>query len=150
MWYLTVAAVIRRGEHFLLIEEIDDPGTGPVLNQPAGHVEAGEHPLDAVIREAREEAGVAFTPTALLGLYPLVVAPDRQYLRLAFLGSVPEDAVARPEDADILACHWLTAAELAGRRLRSPLVRACIDDALAGRALPLSALHPLAHLHPHE
>ena len=45
---VTVAAVIERDGRYLLVEEAAAQGT--VLNQPAGHLEAGETLLEAVVR----------------------------------------------------------------------------------------------------
>ncbi|HET6330886.1 MAG TPA: NUDIX hydrolase [Holophagaceae bacterium] len=134
---LTVAAVIERRGRFLFVEERD--GNGPrVLNQPAGHVEEGEALIDAAIREVREETGLAFAPEGLVGIYALRAANGKDYLRLCFHGSV-EDGEAQPQDADILACHWLTREELASKALRSGLVARCLDDYLKGQRLPLEA-----------
>lgn len=138
-WSLTVAAILERRGRFLFVEERD--GEGPrVLNQPAGHVEEGESLIDAVIRETREETGLAFTPTHLVGIYQLRAANGKDYCRVCFGGTVPEDAVARPEDPDILACHWLAPEDLATRTLRSGLVRRCLEDHLRGQRLPLEAV----------
>ncbi|HET6331516.1 MAG TPA: NUDIX hydrolase [Holophagaceae bacterium] len=136
-WSLTVAAVIEKNGRFLFVEERD--GRGPrVLNQPAGHVEEGEPLLDAAIREVREETGLAFTPKGLVGIYALRAANGKDYLRVCFHGAV-EDGEAEPQDADILACHWLTREELTSRPLRSGLVARCLDDHMTGQRLPLEA-----------
>ncbi len=137
MWALTVAAIIERRGRFLFVEEPDKVTGRPVLNQPAGHVEPGESLLDAVRREVREETGLAFTPEAIVGLYPLIAANGCDYFRICFTGTVPEGTVAEPEDPDILRCHWLSREELDAAELRSGWVRACLDDALAGRRFPL-------------
>jgi 8-oxo-dGTP pyrophosphatase MutT (NUDIX family) len=137
MWALTVAAVIERQGRFLFVEELDKVTALPVINQPAGHVEPGEALLDAVRREVREETGLAFTPEAIVGLYPLKAANGRDYFRVCYWGTVPDSAVAAPEDADILRCHWMTRGELAAASLRSGWVLRCLDDALAGRRYPL-------------
>ncbi|HET8715986.1 MAG TPA: NUDIX hydrolase [Holophagaceae bacterium] len=137
-WRLTVAAVIERQGRYLVVEEAPDGGPR-VLNQPAGHVEPGEGLLEAAIREVREETGLAFTPEALLGLYALQAENGKDYLRVCFTGAVAEGEAA-PQDADILACHWLSYEELAARPLRSPLVRQCVEDHRAGRRLPLEAV----------
>ncbi|HEX9082550.1 MAG TPA: NUDIX domain-containing protein, partial [Holophagaceae bacterium] len=68
-WSLTVAAVIERQGRFLVVEETDGVSPERVFNQPAGHVEPGESLVDAVRREVKEETGLAFTPTALVGIY---------------------------------------------------------------------------------
>lgn len=137
MWALTVAAIIERQGRFLFVEELDKVTALPVINQPAGHVEPGEALLDAVRREVREETGLDFTPESIVGLYPLKAANGSDYFRVCYWGTVPEDAVAAPEDADILRCHWLTRAELSVASLRSGWVLRCLDDALAGRRFPL-------------
>jgi len=137
MWALTVAAIVERQGRFLVVEEPDKVTGLPVINQPAGHVEPGESVFDAVRREVREETGLAFTPEAIVGLYPLKAANGKDYFRVCFAGSVPDGAVAVPEDPDILRCHWLTPAELRQAPLRSGWVLRCLDDALAGRRFPL-------------
>ncbi|HJV38552.1 MAG TPA: NUDIX hydrolase [Geothrix sp.] len=138
MWELTVAAVIEREGRYLVVEETDGGSPEPVFNQPAGHVEPGEGLLDAVRREVREETGLAFTPEAFVGIYQLLARNGKDYCRICFRGSVPEDAEAAPEDPDILGCRWLTRDELAAAPLRSGLVLRCVDDVIAGAAYPLS------------
>lgn len=50
----------------LLLEKRKDDG---LWGLPAGWVETGETPADAVVREFREETGMDIEPVALLGLY---------------------------------------------------------------------------------
>lgn len=138
MWELTVAAIIERQGRFLVVEETDGVSPDRVFNQPAGHVEPGEAVLEAVRREVQEETGLAFTPTALVGIYQLEAKNGKDYCRICFRGTVPEGVNAAPEDPGILACHWKTREELAGAPLRSGLVLRCLEDALAGAAFPLS------------
>lgn len=140
-WRLTVAAVIEREGRFLVVEETDGVRPDLVFNQPAGHVDPHEGIVEAVIRETMEETGLAFTPTGLLGIWPLLAANGRDYCRIAFAGTVPEGVEAKPQDPEILACHWFTREELTRLNLRSPLVLQCIDAHLAGRSLPLDLLH---------
>ncbi|HJU83831.1 MAG TPA: NUDIX hydrolase [Holophagaceae bacterium] len=136
-WSLTVAAIIEQHGRFLLVEERE--GGGPlVLNQPAGHVEPGEAVLDAVIREVREETGLAFTPEALVGVYQLRAPNGKDYVRVCFAGSVAGGDPA-PEDPEILGCGWFTLDELAARAHRSSLVLRCLQDWRAGQRLPLGA-----------
>ncbi len=145
MWALTVAAIIEREGRFLCVEEPDKVTGLPVINQPAGHVEPGEAVCAAVVREVREETGLAFTAEAIVGLYPLRAANGSDYLRVCFTGAVPPEAVAAPEDPDILRCHWLTREELAASSLRSGWVLRCLDDALAGRHFPLDLVADIRH-----
>jgi len=143
---VTVAAVIEHGGRFLLVEEHTPEGLR--LNNPAGHLDPGESPLQAVVREALEETARAFTPEALLGIYlSRFVRPatgeDVTYLRIAYRGTAGEADPARTLDQGIVRTLWLTPEEIRAERARhrSPLVMRCIDDFLAGRRLPLDAVH---------
>ena len=136
-WRPTVAAIIERDGRYLVVEETDGVHPEHVFNQPAGHVDPGETMLEAVVRETLEETGLHFTPQAFLGVYHLKAKNGRDYLRSAFIGTVPEGQEPAPRDSVILACHWLTREEI-NARPRSSVVVACIDDYLAGTRYPLS------------
>ena len=138
-WSLTVAAIIERQGRFLVVEETDGVHPERVYNQPAGHVDPGESLIDAVVRETREETGLAFTPEACVGIYLVQAANGKDYARVCFKGRVPEGQEPRPEGPIILGCAWLTRAE-AARRPRSSAVLACLDDYLGGCRLPLEAV----------
>lgn len=139
-WSVTVAAIIERQGRFLMVEETDGVHPERVVNQPAGHVDPGESALEAVVRETREETGLAFEPRHLIGIYHVQARNGRDYLRICFSGTVPEEAAAAPQDPEILACHWLSREEIARRGPRSGAVLHCLDDYLAGRRLPLEAV----------
>jgi 8-oxo-dGTP pyrophosphatase MutT (NUDIX family) len=139
-WAVTVAAIIEREGRFLMVEETDGVNPERVLNQPAGHVDPGESALAAVVRETREETGLAFEPRHLIGIYHLQARNGLDYLRICFSGTVPEGGVAAPQDPQILACHWLTREDILRRGPRSSVVLQCIDDYRSGRRLPLEAV----------
>jgi len=138
-WSLTVAAIIEQDGRFLFVEETDGVHPQRVFNQPAGHVDPGEDLLTAVIRETREETGLAFTPEAFVGIYLVQAANGNDYARVCFSGSVPEGRDPAPEDPVILGCAWLTRAE-AAERPRSSAVLACLDDYLGGQRMPLGCV----------
>ena len=146
---VTVAAIIERRidgvSRFLLVEE--ETPEGLKLNNPAGHLEAGESPLEAVVREALEETACLFTPDRLVGVYlSRFTRPssgeDVTYLRFAYGGSVGEPDPTRVLDAGIVRTLWLTHAEVRASvaRHRSPNVLRCIEDLVAGRRYPLGAV----------
>jgi 8-oxo-dGTP pyrophosphatase MutT (NUDIX family) len=145
---VTVAAVIRQGDRFLMVEET--AAGQRVINQPAGHLEDGESLFEAVVREVMEETARPFTAQALVGIYQWRL-PDRSrtYLRFCFSGSVADPVPGQALDPDILATHWMTPAQIRGGGVpvRSPMVLRCIEDALAGRSLPLDCLHELDRAH---
>jgi 8-oxo-dGTP pyrophosphatase MutT (NUDIX family) len=140
---VTVAAVIERDGTFLVVEE--NTSTGLRINQPAGHLEAGESLTAAVVRETLEESAFDFLPTALLGVYLMPTgntAQDVTYLRVAFTGELGAFHAQRTLDPDIVRTLWLTRDEIAAQRdrLRSPLVLQCVDDFLAGQRGALELL----------
>ncbi|CAM2194352.1 Phosphatase NudJ [Paraburkholderia kururiensis] len=143
--HVTVAAIVERGGRFLLVEEHTSQGLR--LNQPAGHLEAGESLVDAVIRETLEETAHPFVPQALVGVYMTHFGQPHEsgatYLRFTFCGTAGEALADRALDADIVRTLWMSADELraAGERHRTPLVMRCIDDYLAGRRVPLDFVH---------
>lgn len=152
---VTVAAVIERDGRYLLVEE--ESRDGLCLNQPAGHLEAGESLLDAVVRETLEETACRFTPDGLLGVYQVAV-PTRtdtpvHYLRVAFCGSVGEPIAGRALDTGIVRALWMDCDEIASAeaRHRSPLVMRCIEDHRSQRArgrLELFYCHPSTRVNP--
>ena len=136
--HITVAAVIERDGHFLLVEERS--GDRTVYNQPAGHLEPGESLLEAVIRETQEETAWRFQPTAFSGIY-LWTSPENRisYLRFCFIGSCHDHDPHQPLDNGIIRTWWLTRDDILARAQhhRNPLVLRCIDDYLAGKSYPL-------------
>jgi 8-oxo-dGTP pyrophosphatase MutT (NUDIX family) len=156
---VTVAAVASRvrggsatagaegGElEYLLVEE--ETAEGLRLNNPAGHLDPGESPVDAAVRETLEETARVFVPERFLGLYltrfdRMAAGADVTYLRIAFAGQVGEADAARPLDRGIVRTLWMTLAELRAcrERHRSSLLLRCVEDAAAGRSLPLDAIY---------
>jgi phosphatase NudJ len=140
--HVTVAAVIERDGRYLFVEE--RVAGRRVLNQPAGHLEAGEDLRQAVIREVREETGLEFSPEAWLGCELLALSDDAVILRVAFTGRAAGGSPAAQRDPDILATHWLTTEEAADwGPLRSPLVMRSLERHQTGLRLPLEALGSL-------
>lgn len=142
---VTVAALIQRDGRYLLVEERTAEGLR--LNNPAGHLERGESPLQAVCREVLEETARRFVAEALLGIYLSrfqrpTTGEDVTYLRLAFTGSVGEADPAQRLDDGIVRTLWLTADEIRAcrERHRSPLLLRCVDDHLAGRRYSLDLI----------
>jgi 8-oxo-dGTP pyrophosphatase MutT (NUDIX family) len=142
---VTVAAVIERDGHFLLIEE--ETSEGVRLNQPAGHLDPHESLEQAVVREVLEETAHEFTPAALVGMYMSRYCSKRRgtdvtYLRFTFCGT-PGRQYDRPLDHGIIRTLWMTRDEIAAteERHRSPIVLRCVDDYLAGKRAPLDLMH---------
>ena len=150
---VTVAAVIARTidgvQKFLLVEEKTRDGLK--INNPAGHLDPGESPLDACIRETLEETAFHFRPTAIVGVYlsrfertgsakeePL----DITYLRFAFCGELGGHVAGQALDEGIVRTVWMDIDELKAEPAthRSPLLLRCVEDYLAGKRYPLELI----------
>lgn len=131
---LTVAAVVPKEGRYLFVEEVAN--RRQVLTQPGGHIEAGESPEQAVVREALEETGCTIRCEDLIGVY-LWIQPQirQQFLRLVYLADFVSCDESAPLDTGIIARRWLTLAEVERARtaLRSPVVLRCLEDFTAGR-----------------
>lgn len=146
---LTVSAVVEHQGRYLIVEEY---ATGSiVLNQPGGHIEAGESPEEAVIREVLEETGCKVTCGELIGMYLWIHPQTRQqFVRIVYVGTFKDYDESRALDDGIVARHWYTRKDIEHRRatLRSPIVLRCIEDFEAGRRQSdalLSGMLPLQH-----
>ena len=150
---VTVAAVIERDfdgvRKFLLVEE--ETRDGLKLNNPAGHLDPGESPVQGCARETLEETAFHFTPTALVGVYlsrferlqPEQVAPlDITYLRFTFCGDLGEQVPGQALDEGIVRTVWLSADEIRASvpMHRSPLLLTSLEDYLAGKRFPLDVI----------
>ncbi|MBR9905066.1 MAG: NUDIX hydrolase [Gammaproteobacteria bacterium] len=138
----TAACVIQQGERFLMVEE-QRGGPQSVFNQPAGHIEPGEGPIAAILREVQEETAWQVSLTGYLGLYVFHSDAGQTFHSHGFIAE-PLDKLDLALDPDIFATHWLTLEQIRAldhqSRLRSPLVLKRIEDALSGTSYPLAVI----------
>ena len=138
----TAACVIQQGKRFLMVEE-QRGGPQSVFNQPAGHIEPGEGPVAAILREVVEETAWQVSLTGYLGLYVFHTSTGETFHSHGFIAE-PLQQLDLPLDPDIFATHWLTIEQIRSldqqARLRSPLVLKRIEDALSGTCYPLSVI----------
>jgi len=140
----TVATVIEKDGHYLLVEERDKTSGEMVFNQPAGHLEPGETLVEAALRETREETGWNISLEGVLGV-ALYTAPANgvTYHRTTFLATPLSEMENSTLDPDIHAVHWLEYEAILAQsaRMRSPLVLASIERHRRGILYPLELIY---------
>jgi 8-oxo-dGTP pyrophosphatase MutT (NUDIX family) len=147
---VTVAGIIENEGRYLLVEEHTPKGL--MFNNPAGHLDPGESPLEGCVREVLEETAFHFTPTALVGIYlsrflkptsPNEPAEDITYLRFAFTGTLGDFEPQRQLDEGIVRTLWMGLDEMHATqdKHRSRLLIRCAEDHARGQRFPLETVY---------
>ena len=147
---LAVSAIVEHEGRFLIVEEYASGRR--VLTQPGGHIETGESPEAAVVRETLEETKCDVTCKELVGVY-LWVDPTslRRYVRIIFVADYLSCDDTLKFDDGVIARHWMTLAEIESKRfmLRSPAVLRCMRDYVSGTRQSGTVLAELMPLQKH-
>lgn len=114
--YLAVSAAIFRDGRVLIVRRGRPPARG-LYTLPGGGVEVGETLADAVIREVREETGLAIAPLALVGFREAIARDaagrvERHFVILPFAARFIGGEIALNEE--LAEADWRDPAELAG------------------------------------
>ena len=139
---ITVATIVEDDNSFLFVREAT--AAGMCINQPAGHLEAGETLQQAAIRETLEETAWQVELRALVGIYLYQAANGITYQRVCF-SARPLAKLEQALDPDISEAVWLSQQQLLAVReqCRSPLVLRCLEDYLQGSSYCLAAIKGL-------
>ena len=131
--YQIVAALIRKGDEVLLLEQQGPDDPAPSWSLPGGRVEDGELLTEALAREVREETGLEVVDPGRL-LYILQHArPQENSQTLAFVFDVAKwtgDLRIADPDNIVLSAHFLPShkaiekleTHLPWRTMREPIV----------------------------
>lgn len=132
--HIIVTALVVRDDQVLLCHRSPARRWYPdVWDFAGGHVEAGESPAGALVRELREELGITITEPAGPELARFVAATYdmRVWLVQDWSG---DPANTAPAEHDRIG--WFTASELAGLRLADDRYVSLITRVLAGQREP--------------
>lgn len=142
--HLTVATVVHRNGRFLMVVEND--GGRTVINQPAGHVEAGESLRAAALRETLEETGWHVQLTGFTGItHYRSPTNGKTYYRVSFVADPVREEIGAELDGDIVETCWLTREEIAGSdQLRSPMVLSDIEKYIKKNIYPIDLVDSLS------
>jgi ADP-ribose pyrophosphatase YjhB (NUDIX family) len=114
--YLAVSAAIFRDGRVLIVRRSRPPAHG-LYTLPGGGVELGETLEQAIIREVREETGLAIAPLALVDFREAIARDaagrvERHFVILAFAARWAGGEVALSEE--LAEAHWREPDELTG------------------------------------
>lgn len=118
-----VAAVVRDADGRVLVHRRHDDGTWSL---PAGAIEPGETPADAVARETHEETGLVVRPERVLGVFGWPRLRHRypngdlvEYLVVVFRCTIVGGTL-EAQDGEATEFKWCTRDELAAMPLPYP------------------------------
>lgn len=136
-WFF-VLVVVRRGDHFLLVQERKH---GQLWYLPAGRVEPGEDFTEAALRETMEEAGIRIVLDGILRI-ETNPSPEAMRIRIIFTARSADDTPPKSEpDSESLRAGWFTLAEIRSLPLRgTDVVDYCAHFAAEGVAAPMALL----------
>ena len=102
----TNMCMIREGDRVLLQDRRDPDWPGAAF--PGGHVEEGESFTDAVIREVREETGLAISAPRLAGIKDWY-AEGRRYVVLLYCADQFTGSLCASEEGEV---RWVSLEDL--------------------------------------
>ncbi len=103
---LTVLCLIHDGDTYLLQDRVKTDWKGYTL--PGGHIELGESIVDAVVREMKEETGLAIKSPRLCGVKQFPIESGRYIVFLFETDQFDGKLV----DSDEGKMHWVKKSEL--------------------------------------
>ena len=141
LFRLHASTVVLDADGRLLLVQEQKAASHGKWNLPGGHVDHGESPVAAAIRETAEETHLSVQPQYMVGIYS-----GKRAVR--FVCVARHDGKAEPKAGDeILAVRWFAPAEIVAMddaQLVAPaMLRQIVADVASGRRL---ALETVTHL----
>jgi len=146
--FVIAGAIIEKEGKVLLVKEAKKIAKDK-WSHPAGWIDVGENPIEAVKREVKEETGFDFTPTHILGIYSIVEKRLQKKLnttphpiKIIFLGNISDKKKGELYD-DISEIRWFLPEEIEkmGRDiLRDSDIKKMVKDYFDGKRYPLELI----------
>lgn len=139
-----VGAIIEKDGKILLVKETKASAKGK-WSHPAGWLEVGENPTEAVKREVKEETGFDFEPKNILGVYSLhkhEADIARHGIKIIYIGDISREQ-GEYWTHEISEVKWFTPEEIENmdsKTLRDEDIKKMVKDYLAGKKYPLELL----------
>jgi len=112
-----VGAILEKDGKILLVREAKEIAKG-MWSHPAGWIEVGENPMEAVKREVKEESGFDFEPTHILGVYSLFIKSLEEKfgitphaIKVIFIGKISDSEIGELHD-DVSETKWFRPEEI--------------------------------------
>lgn len=155
--YIVIGAFIVNDGKILLVQENHVPDKGK-WNLPAGKLDYGENPSEAVVREVFEETGLQFKPTAILGLHSVHRKDVDKHeandtgtthvLRIVYIGDFKGELTNKhgeteDNELEIADYQWLTPDDILGMdesAIRYHDLKDYVRDYLADKRYPQDIL----------
>lgn len=151
--FCVAGAILERDGKFLLVQENNPPHPDHgKWNQPAGWIDVGENPVVAVAREVKEETGLDFTPTHILGVYSRVrkdltgkfgTGSLPHPIKIIFSGTIGASSPEQFDAGEISETRWFTPEEINAMdksTLRDMDIKSEVQAYLSGTRYPLSLI----------
>jgi len=129
---VAVGAIVQRADSLLLVQRGRGPGTGR-WSVPGGRIDPGEHVVDALAREVREETGLEVVIGGLAG-WTERIGDDpfpHHYVILDFFATPLVDDAQPVAGDDALAARFVPLDEVEQYPLVDGLVRFLTDAGVA-------------------
>ncbi|MEC0111518.1 NUDIX domain-containing protein [Paenibacillus taichungensis] len=107
---LVVSVSIIHKDKLLMIKE-NKASVKNTWNFPSGRIEYGEHILEAVRREAKEETGYDVKLTATTGIYNFISSTNHQVILLHFIGEIIGGSL-HLDTTEIIDSKWIALTDL--------------------------------------
>ena len=107
------------------------------ITLPGGHIDEGEDPLTAAIREAKEETGILLTPQELQLKFTAIhhhIDRNEQYIVFGFVARLTEKPSELIEN-DEGTLHWIQVKDLSTQSKIFPPVQYYFDHLLYGQGI---------------